>query len=799
MSADSMPFTGVPLSGTSSGFTTPNNERVSKVSQGNHPIPNPRSCTTCRRRKVACNKQRPCANCAKAGIECIFPPPGRAPRRAKKPPDTELLARLRRLEGVVERVGVRVGENEAMTGLVGSHDTTRSASHEESDEGSGPPLREQEFPSRPTMSIEPKVLDIELGRLAMTEGKSRYVSNNFWASLSDEVSLPLSRESPCGLDLQRGLGSLRHIEQVEDIKDILNEPSEDDSNHTSPESNCSPPNGQQGFIFGFNSNTANIRILHPPPAQIAAFWHLYTENVDPLIKILHRPTMQKMIYQVKDNLEEIGKGNEALLFAMYFSVVTSLPPHDCRNMLGEEKDALLSRFRFGVEQALARANLLTSQELVTLQAFVIYLISVRRHDDTRFVWTLCGLAIRIAQSLGLHRDGSAFGLSPYETEMRRRIWWSICILDIRVSEEHGSDPTIIEQSFDTKLPLNVNDDQLEPEAKDPPIEHQGCTDMTFCLIRYEVSNTMRRLDYTPPGPGYHRDMRSAVPLAEKEKWIEDCHQRLEDKYLRYCDMTVPLYWVTATVARLIMAKMWLIVHHPFQRQDGGFSLPQDTKDRLFATSVEVIEYSRMLETERTTVKWGWLFRSFIQWHAVAFILSELCVRTRGVEVDRAWQMIETVFKNWMGDTADLKKGSLWRPMKKLYIKAKASRDQEYFNGSETPSTCTGPPSSATTNPSSVDTFNPFPLPDSTMNTFGLPPTPVKELSYSESLLRDEPQTSHETISHWLVDDATLMPGLGDDSVDWSSWDNMLNDFQLEVDHGQGMERGPVLGGMGNWW
>ncbi len=509
--------------------------------------------------------------------------------------------------------------------------------------------------------------------------------------------------------------------------------------------------------------------------------------------------MQKMIYQVKDNLEEIGKGNEALLFAMYFSVVTSLPPNDCRNMLGEEKGNLLSRYRFGVEQALARANLLTTQELVTLQAFVIFLISARRHDDTRFVWTLCGLAIRIAQSLGLHRDGSAFGLSPYETEMRRRIWWSICILDVRVSEEHGSDPTIMEQSFDTKLPLNVNDDQLDPEAKDPPVEHRGCTDMTFCLIRYEVSNTMRRLGYIPPGPGPSRDVRSAVPLAEKERWIEDCHQRLEEKYLRYCDMTVPLYWVTATVARLIMAKMWLIVHHPFQRQDGGSSLPEETKDRLFATSVEVIEYSRLLETEKTTIKWGWLFRSFIQWHAVAFILSELCVRTSGAEVDRAWQMIETVFKNWVGDTTDAKKGLLWRPMKKLYIKAKAARDREYVVKSETPSTSIGPLSTATTNESPAEAFNPFPIPESIMNTFDLTTLPTKELSYSESLLRDEPQTSHETISHWLVDDATLMPGLGDDSVDWSSWDNMVNDFQMEVDHGQGMERGPVLGGMGNWW
>lgn len=67
---------------------------------------NPRSCVTCRKRKVRCNKVEPaCENCSKAGIDCIYPAPGRAPRKPRKPPDAELLKRLRRLEGVVQGLG----------------------------------------------------------------------------------------------------------------------------------------------------------------------------------------------------------------------------------------------------------------------------------------------------------------------------------------------------------------------------------------------------------------------------------------------------------------------------------------------------------------------------------------------------------------------------------------------------------------------------------------------------------------------------------------------------------------------
>jgi hypothetical protein len=94
-----------------------------------------------------------------------------------------------------------------------------------------------------------------------------------------------------------------------------------------------------------------------------------------------------------------------------------------RTNFGVEKDTLLRQYRFGVEQALARARFLNTNEIVTVQAFVLFLVCVRRHDDTRFVWSLTGLALRIAQSLGLHRDGTKFGLSPFDTEMRRRLWW----------------------------------------------------------------------------------------------------------------------------------------------------------------------------------------------------------------------------------------------------------------------------------------------------------------------------------------------------------------------------------------
>ncbi|KAM3447219.1 hypothetical protein MY3296_008955 [Beauveria thailandica] len=84
--------------------------------------------------------------------------------------------------------------------------------------------------------------------------------------------------------------------------------------------------------------------------------------------------------------------------------------------------------------------------------------------------------------MGLHRDGASFGLCPLEIKIRRRLWWHICLLDIRSSEYHGCEPIVDDSKFDTRMPLNINDSDLTRDMTEPPAEREGTTEMTFCLI-----------------------------------------------------------------------------------------------------------------------------------------------------------------------------------------------------------------------------------------------------------------------------------------------------------------------------
>jgi hypothetical protein len=143
------------------------------------PTPNPRSCVTCRRRKVKCNKKNPCGNCVRAKIDCIFPGPGRAPRKSRKPADAELLERLRRLEGVVTTLNAQVEGHEQEA-------ADREKERKSSTSEEACPFAAQNG-AKVAADNSVEGLENRFGRLVVEKGRSRYINNSFWASLNNEV------------------------------------------------------------------------------------------------------------------------------------------------------------------------------------------------------------------------------------------------------------------------------------------------------------------------------------------------------------------------------------------------------------------------------------------------------------------------------------------------------------------------------------------------------------------------------------------------------------------------------------
>ena len=82
------------------------------------------------------------------------------------------------------------------------------------------------------------------------------------------------------------------------------------------------------FIFGYRSADVDLRKLHPMPSQIPFIWQVYCENVDPLVKILHIPTMEIVFKNMRKDMNTLTPGMEALLFAIYLGAITSMEEED---------------------------------------------------------------------------------------------------------------------------------------------------------------------------------------------------------------------------------------------------------------------------------------------------------------------------------------------------------------------------------------------------------------------------------------------------------------------------------------
>jgi Fungal specific transcription factor domain len=449
----------------------------------------------------------------------------------------------------------------------------------------------------------------------------------------------------------------------------------------------SSSSGSNAVIFGFRAVAYSLQSLHPSLSQSAALFSMFAENVAPLIRIFHMPTLSRIYRDVTASLDSVDKSTEALLFAIYYSAVISISPEQCVALLGMTREAALNRNRFAVEQALARANLLNTQSTTLLQAAVLFVSALRNQDDSRTTWSLTSLVFHIAQAMGLHRDGSLFDLRPFETEMRRRLWWQICILDSRSSEYHGYEPIVHggESAFDTRPPLHINDDDLHPDMTEAPAERRDeATDMTLTLIRCDAMRTGWKFGHVRPGgPRMPREAgeRSLLSLNDRKALVRELEQTLQEKYIRHCDTSVPYFLVSSTVARLVIVRFWLVVHYQLNTKRGndynavlGSNIDRSMRDQIFSASIEILELSSLLLTNKDLSKWTWYTKTHIQWHTVAFVLSELCSRPPSPECDRAWDYITTVYDGWKMNGSE--KDTLWRPITRLMARARYVRQMQ---------------------------------------------------------------------------------------------------------------------------
>lgn len=305
------------------------------------------------------------------------------------------------------------------------------------------------------------------------------------------------------------------------------------------------------------------------------------------------------------------------------------------------------------------------------------------------MWTLVSLAVRIAQGMGLnleHRDSS---YSLFHREMRRRLWWQICILDIHAADDRALNPIICRDSFNTPLPLGVNDVELSPDSDESVHEQECYTDMTFCIMCYEIFDATRQLNYVPVRELTVAHASSRENWKDRNRTVVDLQERMEQKYMRHLNLSVPFHWVARLVGDLIMANMWLWIYRPLQSRPNNTIRPNSPDPGILSLAVEVLEKAHRLQTDPAASNIRWVSQTYVQWHALAVVAAELCVKTEGPIVERGWAIIEPALTQVGQHIADSSKGMLWLPIKKLIKKAQKVREK-YLKSRSSTSAATNP-------------------------------------------------------------------------------------------------------------
>lgn len=148
----------------------------------------PRSCVTCRTRKVRCDKKSPCSNCRRANISCVLPTIDQQPRwarRLQQGPSGDVMNRLRSLEALVKHLSSQLDEAHAAASATasagGSPDVNSSGSGHNADTNN----------RIGSLSANPGRMDTRFGRLVVDDpNRSHYVGSGFWSRVNDEVCKP---------------------------------------------------------------------------------------------------------------------------------------------------------------------------------------------------------------------------------------------------------------------------------------------------------------------------------------------------------------------------------------------------------------------------------------------------------------------------------------------------------------------------------------------------------------------------------------------------------------------------------
>lgn len=207
-------------------------------------------------------------------------------------------------------------------------------------------------------------------------------------------------------------------------------------------------------------------------------------------------------------------------------------------------------------------------EIATLQVEVLLLFAqrmiIQRPQDS---WNHLGFVVRMAMSMGLHRDPSEFEprMTPFQGEIRRRLWFTVLDMDLYMSLAANMPCLTRDGDYSCRPPRNVDDSELFPEMAELPPSRpldqatdsqiQMYTIMTL-PTRMKVAHMINRIDTI-------RDYQEVLDVGGKlDRFMEDINY-IFPRHASLSDAQKSRLWRDRVVLDMHVRRPLLALYRPF--------------------------------------------------------------------------------------------------------------------------------------------------------------------------------------------------------------------------------------------
>ncbi|KAL2160196.1 hypothetical protein VTH06DRAFT_1852 [Thermothelomyces fergusii] len=151
--------------------------------------------------------------------------------------------------------------------------------------------------------------------------------------------------------------------------------------------------------------------------------------------------------------------------------------------------------------------------------------------QARTTWAQLGYVVRMALELGLHQDPSTLaGISEFNMECRRRLWFAIMELDFYISLAHNWTPALGHNDYSCNPPRNLNNTEVLPDLRILPDPKQ--------LDQVTDNHLQAYMAQTLPLRMQAADLLSRLDPANDDREVLDVGAKL-DKVLDDINKTFP--------------------------------------------------------------------------------------------------------------------------------------------------------------------------------------------------------------------------------------------------------------------